>query len=98
MQKSAKMHDVYPPCIFCILLRTAASPALEGLAIGTLLDCWVSLVSTHSDVIERAIIFICTMILALRYSTFDALVCLIVHYRHLCIIFLCIGTKILYPA
>ena len=53
----------------------------ERFAVGALIHCRVSLVSTDAYAIQRTIVFCVAMMSALLNSTFDGTVCLIVHTK-----------------
>ena len=68
-----------------ILKRGAFSRALkillltEGLAVGALVHGGVALVGAYQDAVQSAVVDIMAVIGALMNSTFNALVCVIVH-------------------
>ena len=61
-----------PPYLPCSLLA-------EGLAIGALVHSRVGLMGTHQNALQRAVIGILAVMLALLDSTLNALVCMAVH-------------------
>jgi hypothetical protein len=55
----------------------------EGLAVGALIHGGICLVGAHQNVIQRAVVVGVTVVSALSYGAFDALVCIAVHSHDL---------------
>ena len=55
----------------------------EGHAVGALVHSGIHLVGTHQDLVQRAVVFVLTMVGALLDSAFDALVCVTIHSNSL---------------
>jgi hypothetical protein len=51
----------------------------EGLAVRALVHSGILLMGTHKNPVQRAVVFIFTMISTLGYGAFNALVCVAVH-------------------
>lgn len=52
----------------------------EGHTVGTLFLGGAAFVGTHADLIQRTVVLVLTVMGTLADGTFDALVCMIVHY------------------
>ena len=51
----------------------------EGLAVGALIHGGVCLVGTYQDMLQRAVVFVVTVVCALGNGTLDASVCMAAH-------------------
>ena len=58
---------------------SVSSLLAEGLAVGALVCGGIGLVGAHQDPVQRAVICLLAMVLALLNSTLNALVCMTVH-------------------
>ena len=73
---------MWPPLSFLLLP--------EGLAVGALIHGGISLVGTHKDLVQRAVVLAVAMVSAVFNGAFNALICVAVHS---CSSF-CFGTQL----
>ena len=67
-----KIRRLRPPYSLFLLLA-------EGLAVGTLIHSGVSLVGAHQNPLQRTVVSILAVMLALLDSALNALVCMAIH-------------------
>ena len=54
--------------------------ALEGITVGTFLLCWIGLMCSHMDPLQRAVIHISRMVHAVVDRTLNAVILFLIHH------------------
>ena len=77
MQEKPAEKKVLPG--WCCIESGSLLLSVEGLAVGALIHGGISLVGAHQNTVQRAVVLILAMVLALADGAFDALIGMVVH-------------------